>query len=279
MDDRYWLAILIKGAVTLAGFAMIPVTFMKCLEFMQARTGGERINPPASPAPPPFSSAPGSESAGIPWAAVMLVVLAVAVVGAAVLLVRRYRRNKARSAAARAAQVQRWAKGVQALNTARQGLIDFENDPLSVRFTRPLLADVNEGASAKFYTALGEADALHTEVVPHDDSQISEFVTAALAAENAWGAANENALRKARLGIIHGGRVLLGEDKRKLAKAQNLISQALDPASTLEFAANALTKAQELLDAVGLVIPERLAVKTAHAIESIHRRELMPVQA
>lgn len=279
MDDRYWLAMLIKGAVTLAGFAMIPVTFMKCLEFMQA-VPGERMNPPASPAPPPFSSAPGSESAGIPWAAVMLVVLAVAVVGAAVLLVRRYRRNKARSASARAAQVQRWAKGVQALNTARQGLIDFENDPLSVRFTRPLLADVNEGASAKFYTALGEADALHTEVVPHDDSRISEFVTAALAAENAWcAAANENALRKARLGIIHGGRVLLGEDKRKLAKAQNLISQALDPASTLEFAANALTKAQELLDAVGLVIPERLAVKTAHAIESIHRRELMPVQA
>lgn len=141
MDDRYWLAMLIKGAVTLAGFAMIPVTFMKCLEFMQA-VPGERMNPPASPAPPPFSSAPASESAGIPWAAVMLVVLAVAVVGAAVLLVRRYRRNKARSASARAAQVQRWAKGVQALNTARQGLIDFENDPLSVRFLS--LGEVDE---------------------------------------------------------------------------------------------------------------------------------------
>ncbi|WP_079580497.1 hypothetical protein [Mycobacteroides abscessus] len=205
----------------------------------------------------------------------MLIVAAL--IGTA-LLVRRYRRGRARNAALRAAQLERWSKGVDALNMVRQGVIDFESDPLAVRFGRPLLADVNEPASATFYVAFGEADALHTEVVPQDDSRITEFVTAARAAENAWGAANENAIRKARLGVIHGGRVLMREDKRKLAQAQNLISQALDPASTLEFAANALTKAQELLDAVGLVIPERLAVKTVQAIESIHRRELMSAQ-
>lgn len=275
---RFW-AILARGAVTLVGIALVPVVFMKGMEAIKEGGFGVSLKDgAASPTPPPVSPAPTPEPTDIPWEGIGLTALIVAVLVATVLLARRYLRGRARTVALRAAQLERWDKGVKALSTVRQAIIDFETDPLAVRFARPLLADVAEPASATFYAAFGEADALHTEAVPQDDSRITEFVNAALAAESAWAAANENALRKARLGIIHGGRVLLREDKRKLSQAQTLINQALDPASTLEFAANALTKAQELLDAVGLVIPERLAVNTVQAIESIHRRELMSAQ-
>lgn len=281
MDGYKLAALIMKGVLGLMAVATIPFVFTQGAKLITEGGVGSGVKDRAvsTPPPPPALPSPPEQPVDIPWEGIGLTVLIVGGLVASVLLVRRYRRSKARSAQARAAQLQRWSKGVKALSGVRQAVIDFETDPLAVRFTRPLVADINERASAKFYIAFGEADALHTEVVPQDDSRITEFVSAALAAESAWAAANENALRKARLGIIHGGRVLLGDDKRKLSQAQTLINQALDPASTLEFAANALTKAQELIDAVGLVIPERLAVKTVQALEHIHRRELLPVQA
>lgn len=152
--------------------------------------------------------------------------------------------------------------------------MEFESDVESVYFTRPLLADVTEPLSGVFYTAYGDALSLQIETTPTDDDQISAFVTAANAAQRAFTAANDNALRKARLGVVHGDRKLTPEEKRKLGQARNLVAQALDHANTPELATTAHSKAQELLDEVGVIVPERLATSVVRSIETLHQSAL-----
>lgn len=212
----------------------------------------------------------------ISWAHVglgALVVLGVALVGFALW---RIGRARSRAAAKRRDQVQRWAQGVKALNAASDALIafemEFENKPEAAYFDRPLLADVNEPATARFYTAYGEAQALRTDTVPTDDQRIADFLKAAQEALHAFGIADENARRKARIGVVNGDKYLSTGEKRKLDQARKLLAQAMDPAASSSEASAAHAKALELLDSIGVVIPEKLATKGFRAIEQ--RRQL-----
>lgn len=202
-----------------------------------------------------------------------LVVLGVALAG---FTLWRIGRARSRAAAKRRDQVQRWTQGVKALNAASEALIafemDFENKPEAAYFDRPLLADVNEPTSARFYAAYGEAQALRTDTVPTDDQHIADFVKAAQEALHAFGIADENARRKARIGVVNDDKHLSMGEKRKLDQARKLLAQAIDPAASSSEASAAHAKALELLDSIGVVIPEKLATKGIRAIEQ--RRQL-----
>jgi hypothetical protein len=63
--------------------------------------------------------------------------------------------------------------GVTILEITSANLMEFKSEVGSVYVTRPLLADVNEPVTARFYTAYAEAQALHTEMAPTDDEQIA----------------------------------------------------------------------------------------------------------
>lgn len=284
--------------VMVAMIGMLPV-FAKQMsatvnELTGAPTSTSQVSappaaPPSAPAPAPEArptltpydlSPPGgdrstTDSVLAIIGAVCGFVLVVIVVG--FFLWRSVSRHRSASREARerrAAQLQRWSKGVKAVESVSEMLWDFESDPESVYFTRPLLADVTEPDSAKFYAAYAKVQALHTEAVPLDDEQIAAFVTAAGEAERAFGVADENARRKARLGVVSSGRILTIEEKRKLGQARKLMAQALDAANTTEAAASAHAKATELLDEVGVVVPERLTTAVVRQIEATHRAAL-----
>lgn len=264
------VASIIGGSIVIAAIlGMAPQMFQIMQENARGLAGP--ASPPApAPAPAPVTAAP----IDVPWDWIGVVLAALAGLAIAVLMSRRYRTGKTRRVAQRKGQLERWAKGAGALSAVKQSLIEFECDPMASHFTRRLLADVNEPASAAFYVALGEAEALYTETVPGSDEQIAAFVAAALAAQRAFGAANENAVRKARLGISHGGRILSAAERQKLAQAQVLMAQALDESSSAQFAKTAIGKARELLDLVGAVVPERLAAKAVLSVEQVHRQAL-----
>lgn len=230
---------------------------------------------PAPPAPAPNHTGPAES---FDWS-VLAVIAGVTVAIAAVIglayasthLLQLRSRRRADAANVRAAQLQRWETGQQAMRTISMLLMNFENDPEAVYFTRPLLADVNEPATAAFYTAFTNARALNLETAPTDDKQISAFVVAATVALQAFTTADDNARRKARLGVIHGDRTLTKPEAHKLDQARKLLAHALDPANTPELATQAHTKAQKLLDEVGLIIPERLTATTVRSIEALHQ--------
>lgn len=212
----------------------------------------------------------------ISWAHVGLGALAVLGIALAGFTLWRIGRARSRAAAKRRDQVQRWTQGVKALNAASDALIafemEFENKPEAAYFDRPLLADVNEPATARFYTAYGEAQSLRTETIPTDDQHIADFLKAAQEAWHAFGIADENARRKARIGVVNGDKHLAMGERRKLDQARKLLAQAMDPAASAAEAASAHAKALELLDSIGVVIPEKLTTKGIRAIEQ--RRQL-----
>lgn len=256
----------------------------------QSQVSAPPAAPPRAPAPTPESrptvtpydlSPSGGDRSPIDWTVLAIIgavcglVLVAIVVG--FFLWRSISRHRSASREARErreAQLQRWSKGVKAVESVSDMLWDFESDPESVYFTRPLLADVTEPDSATFYAAYAKVQALHTETVPLDDEQIAAFVTAAGEAERAFGVADENARRKARLGVVSEGRILTIEEKRKLGQARKLMAQALDSANTTEVAGLAHAKATELLDEIGVVVPERLATAVVRQIAATHRAEL-----
>jgi hypothetical protein len=188
--------------------------------------------------------------------------------------VSRQRARRRGEAQRRTAQVQRWANGVHTMQAVSAALMDFEADIESIYFTRPLLGDVNEPATAAFYTAYTDAQALHTEAIPTDDYQITAFVTAAAAAQRAFAVADDNARSKARIGVMNGGRQLAEAEKRRMELARKLLAQALHPSSTTELAGTAHAKALGILDAIGLAVPERLAGRALRSLEALHQPEL-----
>lgn len=179
----------------------------------------------------------------------------------------------------RAAQVELWQQGITTLAEVSEALMAFECDPESVYFTRRLLADVNEPATAAFFTAYSKAQHLHTKTIPADTGMITAFVDAVIDARRRFDIADENARRKARLGISHDGHHLTTDERRKIDQAQKLMRQAHDLAVTEAHAHNALTKALNLLDAAGVVVPERLTANITKSIEANHRRALACEQA
>ncbi|MFL0176455.1 hypothetical protein [Mycobacterium sp. SMC-13] len=231
----------------------------------------------ATPAPagPPPPAAP-VDMATVAVVGVIALTLCVAIPMGIVLVRRRTTRAmEKRAATARlAGQAELWQRGTQALAETSEALMEFETDPESVYFTRRLLADVNEPATAAFYTAYDTARNLRTESVPADTDIIIKFVDAAKAAQRAFGVADENARRKARLGISHGDHWLTDNERRKLDQAQKLMRQAHDPAVTETAAHNALTKALSLLDTAGAIVPERFTANVTKSIAAVHRRAL-----
>ncbi len=174
----------------------------------------------------------------------------------------------------RQGQIDRWQIGVASFNAAAEALVAFETDPESVYFTRPLLSDTDEPATAAFHTAFGAAQGLKLETVPTDDTAIAAFVDAAAAAERAFNKADENARRKARIGIVHNDRRLTDPDKRKLEQARKLLSTATHPGTSPTEAQAAHNKALLLLDDVGLVVPERLVTNIIRSIETVQRQAI-----
>lgn len=222
----------------------------------------------------PHGGGPGADP--IPWAQIGLGALVFLSVALAGFTLWRIGRARSRASAKRRDQVRRWTQGVKAFNSASDALIafemEFENKPDAAYFDRPLLADVNEPATARFYTAYGEAQALRTETIPTDDQHIADFLKAAQEALHAFGIADENARRKARIGVVNGDKYLSMGEKRKLDQARKLLAQAMDPAASAAEAASTHAKALELLDSIGVVIPEKLTTKGFRAIEQ--RRQL-----
>lgn len=253
------------------------------------------LSQPAAPSPPELSEPrpqASSRPAPVPapaepidWTlAVYIAAAAVATVGtigAGWLARSGYARRRARrraQAEQRQAQLERWQFGVATFNATSEALMDFElkfeSDYEDAYFGRPLLGDINEPATAAFWTAYNKAQSLFTETIPTDDAAITGFVDAATAARRAFTQADDNARRKARQGIVTGGHKLTPSELRKLSQARNLMAQAHDASATPEFARTAHTKALDLLDSIGLSIPERLVSKTVLAIEQAHRPAL-----
>lgn len=269
---------LIAGGVALIVLMSALTTVMQSASTIgKALTDPESANSPA----PVFGPPPDAATEPADWSTVALVaIIAGAVLAIAVVMLFAWRHLTKRSAdkreqqARRNDQIEMWQRGLDALAETRDALMEFETDPESVYFTRRLLADVNEPATATFYTALGTAQTLCTDTIPTDPVLITAFVNAANAARRAFDVADQNARNKARRGISHNGHKFSREERRKIDQAQKLMRQAHDPALTEAHARNALAKALDLLDDAGAVVPERLTASLTKSIETIHRKAL-----
>lgn len=276
-------------AVIIVPLVLLPVMIGQFRDVFKALMGGPDSEPAAAPpaAPPPVSPSatapaqPAPADAPIDWAVVLIIGAVIALVAVLVvtvwLSVKAVKRRRVRAeerAALRQRQIDRWNVGVAALAEASDGLWAFEQDPMSVYITRPLLADTSEPASAEFYTAYGLATELHSETIPDDDPSIEAFVTAAKQARDAFVRADQNALRQARLGYTAGGRKFTAGEQRKVDQAGKLLNHAFGAGTTPQEAKSAHAKALSLLDDVGVVVPERLVAKLTLSLEQAHRPEL-----
>lgn len=233
--------------------------------------------PPPKPAPPQSTPAPTSVSSTaifIVLASIAGVVALAVLTGKGISFIGSRRQIAEERTARRQQQVDRWTNGLSTMNATAEALMAFEVDPEAVYFTRPLLADTTEPASARFYTAFATAQTLKLENIPTDDDAITAFVNAATEAQQAFNAADENARRKARVGVSSNGRSLSAADKRKVDQARKLMATATNPAASPNESDVAHQKALELLDAVGTIIPERLVTKVTRQLETVRRQAI-----
>lgn len=250
--------------VVAATITTLPRLFSEMTSSMDRSTRVENT----APAVPPAVSQPidwGSVGVGAAVVVAMIVMAVVAVTAWRVTATHRRRRAR---------QIAAWNTGERSFAEASNLLWDFEKDPMSVYFIRPLLADTNERASAEFYTAYAAANDLHTEAMPTDDDLIDEFAAAAKEAVAAFQRADESARRKARLGIGSADRMFTVAESKKVDQARKLLAAALDPAATPSEAKTAHDRALRLLDDVGVVIPERLVTKVTLSLEAAHRQAI-----
>lgn len=274
-EIKHMLNMILITIVALATITMLPILAHTMFTTSNGITGTSptpQDTPAPQPAPPPEPT---------DWTTILTVVGAVlaVVLALGLLLLARHsiakrRRDRQKQQRRRSAQIELWQQGVKILTETSDALIAFETDPDAVYFTRRLLADVAEPATAAFYTAFSTAQNLRTETIPADTTMITAFVDAASTARTAFGVADENARRKARLGISHNDHRLTSEERRKIDQAQKLMRQAHDPVVPDENAHNALAKALSLLDDAGVIVPERLTSNVTKSIQTIHRRAL-----
>lgn len=273
------------GAIVLAALLATIPYMLTTMRDVASEVLGEQAPqssqapPPPQPAAPPAAGDSPHTATDWTWAVNAAVILAAIIVVAVIaagawwaLSARRARRRE--HSARRQEQLDRWATGVNELNATSEALYSFETDPESVYFTRPLLGDVDEPATAAFHTAYAEAQTLRTDAAPTDNKVIQEFVTTATAARRAFGKADDNARRKARQGIVHANRKLTAAERRRVGQARNLMAQARDASSTRGFSQTAHAKALELLDAVGLTVPEHLVDNVNRSLEAARREAL-----
>ena len=132
-------------------------------------------------------------------------------------------------------QIRRWRIGTTALDETASAVMAFEMDPEAVLFTRPLLADVDEAATAAFYSAYGAAQNLRTPVIPPDEAAITASVTAALEAQRAFKPQTPTPGAKQRARIEHRCRRLAIREQhletirlRMPVRLMNMISLRLE---------------------------------------------------
>lgn len=202
-------------------------------------------------------------------AAVVGVLLAIGLV--AWLAARRARSLRSRAGTHELRAV-RWEAAVRVWQTITEALMEFETDPASI-FDRPLLGDVTERATARFYEKFDHAANLLPE--PGDRSGIDPgpFADAAAAALRAYRAADENARTRARRNIGPAGRVLSDDEVTTLRRARKLLNTALDEAATASEAMAAFEQMRDLVESV-LEIPMPLARTVTTQIETVRRKAL-----
>jgi hypothetical protein len=268
---RYFIVpvAVLTGIWLLQGLAKTTRATLSEVDPDSARRSQPATTPPAVPDKP----TDWTTAITIGGVAFAIVIVIAAGIGVAVWRSRHLEHARQR-ANRRQSQLDRWATAGAAFNEICSALAEFETDPESVYFNRPLLADVTEPASAAFYTAFAAAQDLHTENVPVDDDTITAFAAATAAARTAFDAADANARRKARNGIVRGDRTLTTGERRKVGQAQKLMAQAADASATSQFARTAHDKALSLLAEVGVDIPQRLIIKAAGALEADRRLAL-----
>lgn len=156
------------------------------------------------------------------------------------------------------ARERKWAAAKERLNEVSMDLMDFEMDPRSVYFTRPLLRVLTEPATMRFYDSYADAQAWNTESAPSTDDLVDRFAVAVELAAKAWSVADKNARDKAEQDIFTEGERLSEGALGDIETARKLMDRALDGASTVSEAALSWKKSLDLLDRVGLSAPESL---------------------
>lgn len=164
-----------------------------------------------------------------------------------------------------------WNDACRRFAASSEKLTAYETDIEAVYFTKPLLRDVTEKATAAFYDAFGEAQLLLHDSFDADRDDAEELFRAVTKAERAWDAANANAQRKAAQNIIIGGRALSEDQVRELNTAKRALARVLDPASSPAEAAKAWNLVQGTVDALRLRPSESLDAKLVFALPSALR--------
>ena len=149
-----------------------------------------------------------------------------------------------------------WTLAKGRLEALAQTFMDFENDPLSYYFTRPLLRDVSEHDTAEFYRLWNEAQRLDTERMPAKEYRVDTFIDAVAAAERAWDVADANAKRKAEQHFTIKGKHLDDKQVRDLKTARNALAIVLDAAATASEQAAAWDRMQKILKRLDLAVSE-----------------------
>lgn len=148
-----------------------------------------------------------------------------------------------------------WTRASDELLRVTNAFADFEFSPIDVAFTRRLLWDLTEPATARFYEAFGEANALRTHEEPRSAESSAAFVAAVERAAAAWDVADRNARDKAEQNVVSGGEVLSPERAKHRDTALAAMTLALNPSSTDAEAGTAWGKTVEALDRAGLTVP------------------------
>ncbi len=164
-----------------------------------------------------------------------------------------------------------WDDACRRFAAVSEKLTAYETDIEAVYFTKPLLRDVTERATAAFYDAFGEAQLLLHDTFDADRDDAEELFRAVTKAERAWDAANANAQRKAAQNIVIGGRSLSEDQVRELNTAKRALARVLDPASSPAEAAKAWNLVQTTVDALRLRPSESLDAKLVFALPSALR--------
>lgn len=145
-----------------------------------------------------------------------------------------------------------WEDARTLLRTVTDEFAAFEFSPMDVAFTRRLLWDLTEPATAKFYEAFDAANMLLTDKPPADPSG---FVEAVRVASAAWKAADRNARDKAEQNIYGGNQVLDADRIKHRDTAKAAMTLALSPATTDSEAGVAWSRSMDALSKAGLTVP------------------------
>jgi hypothetical protein len=164
-----------------------------------------------------------------------------------------------------------WDDACRRFAASSEKLTAYETDIEAVYFTKPLLRDVTEKATAAFYDAFGEAQLLLHDSFDADRDDADELFRMVTKAERAWDAANANAERKAAQNIVIGGRTLSEDQVRELNTAKRALARVLDPASSPAEAAKAWSLVQTTVDTLRLRPSESLDANLVLALPSALR--------